>query len=281
MNYRSSLALATIVSVGTVFSVLPAPNDISASQSVVVDASELRREVRIEVIPDVHTVKPEAVNQPILVVNKSTAVVSESDFVLNDAAKQEPLLVANNKPVKPKVSAVNKSEITLTNTDVFTVPFFSQFTDITPVEWKKVGCGIASLAMLVDFYKPGSASVDELLQDGIASGAYLSNAGWTHAGLINIAKQFGLRGESRSLADLSMTDAFDKLATVVSDGPVMVSVHYTFEPTNPIPHLVVVNGVRDGKVFYNDPAEVSGGGSLSIDKFKSAWKKRYISIRPA
>lgn len=281
MNYRSSLALATIVSVGTVFSVLPAPNDISASQSVVVDASELRREVRIEVMPDVHTVKPEAVNQPILVVNKSTAVVSESDFVLNDAAKQEPLLVANNKPAKPNVSAVNKSEITLTNTGVFTVPFFSQFTDITPVEWKKVGCGIASLAMLVDFYKPGSASVDELLQDGIASGAYLSNAGWTHAGLINIAKQFGLRGESRSLADLSMTDAFDKLATVVSDGPVMVSVHYTFEPTNPIPHLVVVNGVRDGKVFYNDPAEVSGGGSLSIDKFKSAWKKRYISIRPA
>jgi len=58
-----------------------------------------------------------------------------------------------------------------------------------------------------------------------------------------------------------------------------VSVHYTFKPTNPIPHLVIVTGVEDGKVYYNDPAEKSGNGSISIEQFQSAWKKRYIAIR--
>jgi hypothetical protein len=77
-----------------------------------------------------------------------------------------------------------------------------------------------------------------------------------------------------------MTEAFRAFADVLEDGPVMASVHYTFEPTNPIPHLVVITGVKDGLVYYNDPAEASGGGSLSIAKFQSAWKKRYIDIKP-
>jgi ABC-type bacteriocin/lantibiotic exporter with double-glycine peptidase domain len=57
-------------------------------------------------------------------------------------------------------------------------------------------------------------------------------------------------------------------------------VHYTFEPTNPIPHLVVITGVQDGMVHYNDPAEEFGGGTLSVEKFKAAWKQKYIVIRP-
>jgi len=36
------------------------------------------------------------------------------------------------------------------------VPFYSQFVDISAPAWKKVGCGIASLAMIIDFYKPAS-----------------------------------------------------------------------------------------------------------------------------
>jgi hypothetical protein len=89
-----------------------------------------------------------------------------------------------------------------------------------------------------------------------------------------------LDGESYSLQHLSADVAFSKFSSVVAEGPVMASVHYTFEPTNPIPHLVVITGVRDGQVFYNDPAEEAGGGSLSIEKFQRAWKQRYIEIRP-
>lgn len=162
---------------------------------------------------------------------------------------------------------------------IFKVPFYSQFKDITSAKWKKVGCGIASLAMLIEFYEPGSVNVDSLLQEGISAGAY-TDAGWTHGGLIGLSKKYGLSGSSHDLAGSSMDTAFNKLKAVLKDGPVMVSVHYTFDPKNPIPHLVVVNGVSENNVYYNDPSEKSGGGSIPIKKFQSAWKKRYIEIRP-
>ena len=160
------------------------------------------------------------------------------------------------------------------------VPFYSQFSDISSPTWQKVGCGIASLAMLIDYYSDESIVVDTLLTAGIESGAYADNAGWSHAGLIALAADYGLTGESKSLAHLSSSAAFAELEKVISEGPVMVSVHYTFEPTNPIPHLVVVHRVADDRIYYNDPAETSGNNSLTIEKFKRAWKQRYIEIRP-
>lgn len=177
--------------------------------------------------------------------------------------------------------AANEAPVSVKEEDgVHTVPFYSQFADISDASWQKVSCGIASLAMLIDYYKPAVAP-DTLLQQGIKSGAYISDAGWSHQGLINLAKKYGLTGKTVGLGDLSMDAAFAKLESAMKEGPVMVSVHYTFVPTNPIPHLVVVNGTKDGKIYYNDPAERTGGGSISISQFKSAWKKRYIEIRPA
>lgn len=186
----------------------------------------------------------------------------------------KPTTVATEaKPKKTLSSVLSKKAA------VFDVPFYSQFTDISSSKWQKVGCGIASLAMLIEFYMPDTVTVDDLLTEGITAGAYLTDAGWSHAGLINLSKTYGLTGASNDMAGLSMETAFSKLESVLKEGPVMVSVHYTFDPKNPIPHLVVINGVSEGKVYYNDPAEVAGGGSLSIDKFQRAWKKRYIEIR--
>jgi predicted double-glycine peptidase len=160
------------------------------------------------------------------------------------------------------------------------VPYYSQFADISSPAWQKVGCGIASTAMIIDFYSDEPIHVDSLLQTGISNRAYLDTAGWIHAGLINLTKAYGLDGSSHSLQHQSMTEAFKHLREVVAGGPVMVSVHYTFQPTNPIPHLAVVTGIDDERVYYNDPAEPGANNSISIEQFKSAWKKRYIEIRP-
>ena len=166
-------------------------------------------------------------------------------------------------------------------TDTITkVPFYSQFTDITKPGWQKIGCGIASVAMLIDYYSDRQINVDALLEKGIANNAYLSDAGWIHAGLIGLSREYGLDGQSKSLAHLSPDAALAELGTVLADGPVMASVHYTFEPTNPIPHLVVINSIKDGQVYYNDPAETAGNGSLSTEQFKKGWKQKYIVIRP-
>ncbi len=201
--------------------------------------------------------------------------------ILRDIDTNATEITLVNEPATSKVTEPKKTTpaIMPKKTAVFNVPFYSQFADISSPKWQKVGCGIASLAMLIEFYEPKKVKVDTLLSEGIAAGAYLADAGWTHAGLISLSKKYGLTGTSHDLAGSSMTAAFSKLESVLEEGPVMVSVHYTFNPKNPIPHLVVISGVREGKVFYNDPAEPSGGGSLSVEKFKKAWKKRYIEIR--
>lgn len=200
----------------------------------------------------------------------TTQKIKEADIEVNSSPK----------PKSKKQEVLTNKKPKIENSDIYTVPFYSQFKDITSDSWKKVGCGIASLAMIIEFYEPGEVKVDTLLKEGISAGAYLDDAGWTHGGLISLSKKYGLNGESHDFRDSTMETAFSRLKTVLEDGPVMASVHYTFDPKNPIPHLVVVNGVSDGMVYYNDPAEKVGGNSITVAQFKSAWKKRYIEIHP-
>lgn len=244
---------------------------------------EERREVRLVVVGK---------NQN----NSNTDLVLVNELISSEMQENKPeKLTSLNSGIKkgigravmsvaPKADSVvktQKNEQEPSENRIFSVPFYSQFSDISSPEWQKVGCGIASLSMIIDFYSDEKVSVDTLLDSGIKAGAYITTAGWSHAGLIGLSHSYGLDGESVSLVDLNMKSAFNTLEKELQHGPVMVSVHYTFEPTNPIPHLVVVDGVSDGKVYYNDPAEKTGGGSISVEHFQSAWKKRYISIRPA
>lgn len=162
---------------------------------------------------------------------------------------------------------------------VLSVPFYSQFTDISSAKWQKVGCGITSLAMVIDYYKP-AIPVNTLLAEGLALGAY-SNAGWTYSGLITTSKKYGMQGTAYDLGSSDMNKAFSQFSTTLKAGPVIASVHYKFDPKSTIPHLVVINSIKDGVVYYNDPAAKSGGLTISVADFQMAWKKRYIVIRPS
>jgi predicted double-glycine peptidase len=160
------------------------------------------------------------------------------------------------------------------------VPFYSQFRDINDAEWQKIGCGIASLAMLIEFYKPGTVAVNTLLEEGIAAGTYLSGAGWKHEGLVLLAVKYGLKGSSYDLSNLGMDAALAQFEAALKGGPVIASVHYKFDPKSSIPHLAVINGVDGDTVYYNDPAGTSAGGKISVQDFIKAWKKRFIAVRP-
>ena len=160
------------------------------------------------------------------------------------------------------------------------VPFYSQFNDIHTASWQKVGCGIVSLAMVIDYYSVKKISVDTLLQEGIVSGAYDTNFGWIHKGLISLSVKYGLEGKSYDVSNLSKTASFSELKTYLEKGPVIVSVHYKFDPRSSIPHLVVLDGVENGVIYYNDPAAKNGQKKISIIDFQKAWKKRFIVIRP-
>lgn len=161
------------------------------------------------------------------------------------------------------------------------VPFYSQFKDIRSPKWQKVGCGIASLAMIIDFYSSDPISVNALLKKGVASGAYDQNAGWKYDGLIKLSQEFGLNGTYYDWSNLDKKTALGKLKPLLKDGPVMLSVHYKFDPNSTIPHLVVVSGIDGDTIHYNDPAEKSGDKEISTAKLLTAWKKKVVIIRPS
>ncbi|MEI6528471.1 MAG: C39 family peptidase [bacterium] len=168
----------------------------------------------------------------------------------------------------------------ITKTSIPDVPFYSQFTDIKSPKWQKVGCGVASLAMVIDYYDLNTVSVNTLLNQGVALGAYLKSSGWTYKGLISLGNKYGLDGDSYDLAAKSDKVAFEQFKKYLKDGPVIASVHYKFDPKSTIPHLVVINGIDKDNIYYNDPANKAGGKVISIADFLKAWKKRFIVIRP-
>ncbi len=160
------------------------------------------------------------------------------------------------------------------------VPFYSQFKNITSPKWQKVGCGITSLAMIIDFYKADTVSVNTLLGQGLAAGAYDMNGGWIASGLIQLSRTYGLDGIRYDLSNLNSANAFNKFTNFLKDGPVIAAVHYKFDPKSTIPHLVVIDGFDNGVIYYNDPAAKMGEKTISVANFLRGWKKKIIVIRP-
>lgn len=173
-----------------------------------------------------------------------------------------------------------KAAISVPRPNIPDVPFYSQFRDISAERWQKLGCGIADLAMLIEFYKPGIMSVDGLLEEAVAAGAFVNGAGWSHRGLALLSRKYGLEGANYDFSHLGISAAFAQFEKILKEGPVIASVYYTFDPQSPIPHLAVINGIDGDTIYYNDPAEMSGGREISVSDFMRAWKKRFIAVRP-
>ena len=190
----------------------------------------------------------------------------------SQSALMQPPILAQAATVLPQLSIAGNA--------VPAVPFYSQFTDISSASWKGKGCGIASLAMVIGYYKQSPVSVDDLLKQGIAANAYESDAGWTYNGLIQVAQEHGLSGTAYDLSSSKTTAAYAQFASALKGGPVIASIHYKFDPKSTIPHLVVIDSIQNGIVYYNDPAAKSGEKQVSVGTFLGAWKKRYIIIRP-
>ena len=160
----------------------------------------------------------------------------------------------------------------------YEVPFYSQFQDIPAIEWQKKGCGIASLAMAIGFYKPDAVSITTLLKEGLVSGAYVKNVGWSHKGLTDLVTNYGLIGEIHDFTKLKAQKALDGLRDVIDKGPVVASIHNKFDPSATLGHLVVLTGYDDQFIFYNDPSGTSDR-KISNANFLRGWKRRVISVR--
>ena len=160
------------------------------------------------------------------------------------------------------------------------VPFHSQLTEIHSPVWRLQSCGITSLSMIVDYYRPGAVSLNALLGQGIALGAFINNVGWSYSGLIQVAQKYDLHGKTYDLSSATASHALAQITASLKDGPVIASVHYKFDPKSLLPHMVVIDGIADNIVYYNDPDAKNGENKISTADFVKGWKKRFIVIRP-
>jgi len=160
------------------------------------------------------------------------------------------------------------------------VPLYSQITDIKSPEWRQKGCGVADVAMIVEFYKPNTTTVQDVLEKALKSGAYVKNVGWSHAGLASVAVKYGLVGKTVDLSAYGKETSLKELKKIIVEGPAIASIRRGFSPTSHYGHLIVITGFDEKLVYYNDPGKRDGIKTVAISEFMKGWKKRLIVIRP-
>ena len=207
-------------------------------------------------------------------------------FTLNTVSFPEsPLNAAflpkSELPVRESASvpvAASLSEFSL-NIRHQNVPFYSQFRDISIAKWKKLGCGVAGLAMLIEYQIGRPVSVMQLLFEGIAAGAFQNGVGWKHQALASLAENYGLNGRAYDLSTKNNRAALQELLGVLRDGPVLISIHHKFDPARTLGHLVAVTGFENDVFFYHDPEGPDQARVISTADFLKGWKKRFIAVR--
>lgn len=172
------------------------------------------------------------------------------------------------------------------------VPFVSQQVYVDE-QWRRFGCGIASLKMVFDFWhgkdpRNTTEGADDLYASGLAAGAFDPEIGWWHAGLVALATDRGYEAYNRDFGPRSRTprtaeESLDELRRELAAGPVIASVYYDFDPARGGGHLVVLSAVTDDTVELNDPLpeqRSDGRRSMRLPQFLAAFKHRFIVVRP-
>lgn len=183
------------------------------------------------------------------------------------------------------------------------VPYFSQIKDIADDTWKRHGCSITNLKMVLEYHArilkdlqmTGSVpGIDALIDEGTAIGAYQYSVGWTHEGIVRLARNHGLPAyaqEFRSMdidpvsgqavpSDRLVDVGIAKLMESVERGhPVIVSVLPGFGDNKTL-HTVTLSGVeREQNGFYvHDPVDPSSQTHrfVAVDEFKKYWRRLAI-----
>lgn len=142
--------------------------------------------------------------------------------------------------------------------------------------------------MVKNHYNPliHEGHLRELINTGVEIGAYRPGIGWTHQGLIDLAKQYGFQGERFDYSQIDRREGFDALLAHVNKGPVIASIYKDFNPKKG-GHLIVVNGYTksdtDTTLHVVDPKSKKrkrNVRSILQNQFINGWKKRIIVIRP-
>ena len=164
----------------------------------------------------------------------------------------------------------------------------SQHLDITDPARRRVACGSVSLLMLMRYKQSIGVNRDRTLPTlakldrvGVNRRAYKPGLGWSHTGLVGLAKIYGFnRSESYDLTDLPFDRALREFKKHLNSGPIIASVYFRYRPGQG-GHLLVLERLSDRRATVWDPDSRSRAKIrylLPAQKFLSAWKKRLVVI---
>lgn len=172
-----------------------------------------------------------------------------------------------------------------------TVPYYSQYLDVTDEMWKSRACGVVCLKILLESKGVRTSSLDEMIGQGCAIGAH-GEWGWKHDGLVALGKQYGAklsRAEWRK-SDAKTPDELNEegiqflISELRAGRPVIVSAVKKFQEDDKF-HMVVLTGFdeKDGAAtgfYYHDSdTQARGEGEnlfVPMDIFRSKWRKMVI-----
>ena len=163
--------------------------------------------------------------------------------------------------------------------------YYSQYLDLKD-EWQESGCGPVSLLMLMELLGGENLpSPNELYQAGLDVDGYLTEVGWKHNSLAELAKKYGfLNSQAIDLAKkpgengeiIPIEEALDGLKENLKNGPVIVSVYRYYDP-NRGGHLIVLKSLDKEKAVIIDPRE-RGEQVWTVADFLNRWKQRFIVV---
>lgn len=166
------------------------------------------------------------------------------------------------------------------------VPYYSQFAEITDPEWQNRACGMACLKMVLDFHGVQTPSLYDMVLKGNAAGGYVPS-GWLHDYSLGLARSYGFEAERHEKMDVdaSLTEFRERL---VRGEPVIVSVFRNFSEKTKFHQIVLVGfEEKDGTLsgfYFHDPdapdTESRKGLFVPLQTFVENWRKMAIFIGP-
>ena len=76
--------------------------------------------------------------------------------------------------------------------------------------WQRSSCGVLCVQMAAEYFLGRKFTIIELLQQGQRMGAYTDATGWSHQGLVDLAKQLDLAAERRAVSNGELIGAIDR-----------------------------------------------------------------------
>lgn len=189
------------------------------------------------------------------------------------------------------------------------IPYFSQKEEEALQTYGRKACGLTSLRMILGFYGR-TLDISQMNQLAKKIGAYSESCGWLHAGLINMARELGLKGfriNFEMLADEDLHNAgpvlaaegateneigrFKKTFQTAREQGVLIAINQLLAESIPVivsmktsysntiaSHLIVIKGREDGHYIINDPWDYGPDHTITPQYLKQHWTHRIVVI---